>query len=136
MQGYPHQTRIQIRYNDLDTLGHVNNAVYFSYIELARVRFFRDTGIWEGAKSQYGVILAKATLDYKVPVLLSDEEVDVWTRCSRLGTKSFDLEQAIVRKDGTLTTTAFSVGVAYDYNTNQSIALPEAWRTLLLKETF
>jgi len=131
MEGYSYQTPIQIRYSDMDTLGHVNNAVYFTYFELARVLFFRDTGIWEGERSAYGVIMAKATIDYKLPVTLADESVTVWTRCSRLGGKSFDLEHALVKRDGTVVATALTVAVAYDYQANASVTIPDEWRARL-----
>lgn len=134
MEGYTHQTPIQIRYNDMDTLGHVNNAVYFTYFELARVRFFREMGIWEGERSAYGVIMAKATIDYKRPITLDDESVTVWTRCSRLGSKSFDLDQVLVRRDGAVATTALTVGVAYDYRTNASVTIPNEWRVRLMPQ--
>ncbi|MCS6836651.1 MAG: acyl-CoA thioesterase [Anaerolineae bacterium] len=135
MEGYPHQALIQIRYNDMDTLGHVNNAVYFTYFELARVRFFRDVGIWDGDRAAYGVIMAKATVEYKLPITLDDESVMIWTRCSRLGNKSFDLDQVLVRRDGAVATTALTVGVAYDYRINASVVLPDAWRARLVPQS-
>lgn len=50
MEGYPAVVELEVRYRDLDPLGHVNNAVYLSYIELARVRYFELLGIAGGAR--------------------------------------------------------------------------------------
>ncbi|MFN8376178.1 MAG: thioesterase family protein [Anaerolineae bacterium] len=129
---YYYHTPMTIRYGDMDTLGHVNNAKYLTYIEQARISFFRDLQLWQGGIAEIGMIVAKISIDYKLPLTMDDGEVDIWTRCSRLGTKSFDLEQVVLRRDGATAASAVTVMVVYDYQANTSVALPDSWKPRLL----
>ncbi|MGZ4155828.1 MAG: acyl-CoA thioesterase, partial [Bacteroidia bacterium] len=87
-----HKTPIQIRFKDIDKLGHVNNANHITYFELARVDYF-DALASDNIKIDWvneGVILAKIEMEYKQPILLEDK-VFVYTWVSRMGSKSFDM---------------------------------------------
>lgn len=119
---------IPIRYADIDAQGHVNNAVYFSFLEQARIEYMRMLGIWrvEDNFLSIGTIVAEATCSYKRPILLGDH-VLVWARVSRLGNKSYDFEYQITA-NGEEAATARTVQVAYDYATSQSIRVPDDWR--------
>ncbi|NWF69002.1 MAG: acyl-CoA thioesterase [Chloroflexi bacterium] len=129
--GFSYHTLIHIRYGDMDTLGHVNNAKYLTYIEQARLGLFRDLGLWTGGPTPVGVIVAKITMEYKLPLTLDDATVDIWTRCSRLGGKSFDIEQLLLRRDGAIAANSQSVMVVYDYEANATTPLPAEWRARL-----
>ncbi|HNP48617.1 MAG TPA: thioesterase family protein, partial [Bacteroidia bacterium] len=62
------------------------------------------------------------------------DEIFVYTRCSRIGTKSFDLEYQLSRfKEGKeiIVADACTVMVAFDYTTKKSIEVPPAWREAL-----
>jgi len=128
---YKHKTPIQIRFKDVDRLGHVNNANHITYFELARVEYFNalmgDAKIdWENES----LILAKMEMEYKQPILLEDK-VFVYTWVSRIGTKSFDMSCTIVREvDGIETEAAkgLAVIVCFNYKTNKSIPVPEEWK--------
>ena len=128
-------TPIQIRFADVDKLGHVNNAVYLSYIEVARLHFFTEVAgkiNWD----KEGIILGRVEIDYKVPVLLEDK-LFVKTWCNRIGTKSFDLTYSIFTKNGDNEiekAKAVSVLVCFEYATGKSIVMPEQWRKWLEKE--
>jgi acyl-CoA thioester hydrolase len=125
-------TPIQIRFSDVDKLGHVNNAVYLSYIELARLDFFKAVAgniNWDTE----GIILARVEIDYKIPVLLEDK-LSVKTWCSRLGTKSFDLSYSIIIKNNgeeIEKAKAISVLVCFNYSEQKSMLMPEQWRKWL-----
>src|SRR5437868_6045177 len=98
MNGFKHKTPVQIRFKDIDALNHVNNANHVTYFELARVKYFDDVVGEPVNWSEQGIILAKITVDYKMPVYFKDE-ITVYTKCIRLGTKSFDLEYALVKNE-------------------------------------
>lgn len=124
-----HKTPIQIRFKDIDKLGHVNNANHLTYFEYARTMYFRDVIGSEIDWSKEGLILAKAVVDYKQPILFEDD-IYVYTRCSRIGTKSFDLEYSLVKSDNgkeTELATGISVLVCYDYMNKASIPVPAGW---------
>ncbi len=89
MEGYPAVVELEVRYRDLDPLGHVNNAVYLSYIELARVRYFELLGLAEGAMGTGPApVVARAEIDYLRPVFLG-QRVRVGARIERVGRTSF-----------------------------------------------
>jgi acyl-CoA thioester hydrolase len=126
-----HKTPIQIRFKDIDKLGHVNNANHITYFELARVDYFaaiEDENIsidWQNE----GVILAKIEMEYLAPIMLEDK-VYVYTWVDRMGGKSFDMRCTIVREvNGVelLCAKGLAVIVCYNYVLNKSIAIPEKW---------
>ena len=132
---YKHKTLIQIRFKDLDKLGHVNNANHLTYFELARMSYFRDV-IGENINwSKNGLILAKATVDYKKPLLL-EENIFVHTACTRIGTKSFDLSYLImkeVRGEEVVYATGTTVMVCYDYEQQKTIEISDLWRSKMME---
>lgn len=130
MEGFKHKTPIQIRFKDIDALNHVNNANHITYFELARVQYFDDVVNEEVNWSEQGIILAKITVDFKTPVYFKDK-IFVYTKCIRLGNKSFDLAYSLVReKDGKETelATGSSVQVCFDYKNQSTISIPESWK--------
>lgn len=129
---FKHSTPIQIRFVDQDSLGHVNNANYLSYIELARIDYLQDILDIDFSSAE-SVILAKATVDYKLPILLNDK-ILVFTRYSRIGNKSFDLEYQLVRTNNgehTIMATAHTVIVAFNYQQQKPISVPQHWKEKL-----
>jgi len=128
---FRHSIPVDIRFGDLDAFGHVNNAKYLTYVETARVRYFNELGIWDGGPSEMGLIIAKVTVDFKLPLLLQDRIV-VYTRVSRLGNKSFDTECQIIREDGQVAALALITIVVYDYIANVSRVIPDSWRERLI----
>ena len=59
---------IEVRFRDLDALNHVNNAVYFTYMEHARFAYLRHLGLFSDDASDTGMILAEATCAFKAPI--------------------------------------------------------------------
>jgi acyl-CoA thioester hydrolase len=133
--GFRHMLPMDIRFSDLDVMGHVNNARYMSYMESGRIQYFRDMGLWSGLPRDIGPIMAKATIDYKLPLDLDDERIEIYTRCVRLGNKSYDMEHRIIRyHEGTaeIAAQAVIVLVAFDYQAGHSISLPDDWRAAII----
>ncbi|MDP8910667.1 MAG: acyl-CoA thioesterase, partial [Actinomycetota bacterium] len=113
---------------DLDGLGHVNNAVYLTYVESARVEFLRHLGLVDTLES-VRMIVARVEVDFRAPVRFG-EVVDVGCRVSRFGRKSFDLDHALYVGDRHVADVK-SVLVAYDYERRASMELPPEWRRSL-----
>jgi acyl-CoA thioester hydrolase len=101
-------------------MGHVNNAVYSTYLEQARIGIL-------GALEPF--ILARVEIDFRAE-LRSGEEVEVRSRCPRIGSKSFDLEHQVWAGDR-LVAEAKSVLVGYDYEAGTSVPLTENQRRKL-----
>ncbi len=127
-----HACPIQIRWGDLDAMGHVNNATYLTYCEQARLEFIGTIGLWDGKLDSLGLIMARAEIDYKLP-LTDRDAIIVYTRVGHIGTKSFQMEQHIVRQSDppALAAAAIITGVAFDYKRGQSAPIPQVWRDKL-----
>lgn len=123
---YPFHYRIEVRFRDLDVLGHVNNAVYATYFESARIAYYQR--LVGGSLDRLGIILAELTISYKAPAHFGDELL-VGVRVSRIGGKSFTMDYAIARVgDGALIATGQSVLVAYDYAAGRSVPVSDEFR--------
>jgi acyl-CoA thioester hydrolase len=136
MHPYKHKTPIQLRFKDVDKLGHVNNANHLTYIELARIKYFEDViGVEANWNQQQGIILAHISIDYKAPLFLQDQ-VFVYTRCSKLGKKSIELSWVIVReKPNTeeIIAQGIAVLVFYDYEENKTIEIPDLQKQKIIQ---
>lgn len=128
MDGFDFVHRESVRFRDLDGMGHVNHAVFLTYMESARLAYFKSLGIGPDNPLE-GVILARAEVDFRSPVELG-EQVEVGVRTGRIGTKSFELEQE-VWADGRLAGEGKFVLVAYDYANARSRELSAEWRESL-----
>ena len=113
-------TRERVRFRDCDAMGHVNNAVYSTYLEQARIAIMGGLG---------EMILARVEIDFR-DELRAGEEIEIRSRCPRIGTKSFDLEHEI-RAGERLVAAAKSVLVGYDYEHGHSVPLTESQRRRL-----
>jgi acyl-CoA thioester hydrolase len=118
----------RVRFRDLDPMGHVNNAVFLTYIEQARVAFLAEVGAATGIE-EMNIIVAHVEIDFRAPVRLG-QEIEISVRASRFGTTSFDLDY-LLRVDGEVVAEAKSVQVAYDYRRREPIPLPAEWREKL-----
>ena len=114
-------------------MNHVNNAVYITYFEQARMEYFADIIGIEWDWSSEGVLLARNEIDYKIPLLLHDEaQVEIWV--SHIGTKSMEMSYRIIKKhkgDWVTSTVGKSVLVSYDYKNQKTIPIPEKWKAAI-----
>ena len=121
---------VELRFGDLDMLGHVNNAKYFTYIESARISYFHEVIGDKIDWSTRGIILAKAELNFAVPVVLEDLEVFIFTSCTEIGEKSFELSYVITKSDlTTICAHGSTAMVCYNYKEARTIQVPEEWRS-------
>src|SRR6056297_175332 len=125
---HPFRTPVSVRFRDIDAFGHVNNAVHVSYIEEARVAYFQQVlGVDLGS---VGTAVASLSVDYCQPVELADELV-VETTVAEIGTTSLRLDHEL-RVGGTVAATATVVLVHYDYEADEPVPVPEAWRSTVV----
>jgi acyl-CoA thioester hydrolase len=128
VQDFRHHIDLKVRFGDVDMLGHVNNAQYITYVEEARIQYARDVFGWDGTPSKLGLIVARITIDYLMP-LYSGEIIRMYTRCTRLGNKSFDLAHLMIRtEDDALASKVETTLVAYDAVAETSHPIPDTFR--------
>lgn len=120
---------IEVRFRDLDALGHVNNAVVVTYLELARWAWWKRL---LGAREfqALGFLIARVEVDYRVPIQL-DDPVRVDLRCPRVGGSSFDLAYEVRRGDGTVCAVARTVQVMLDFAGGRPIPVDDEVRAWL-----
>ena len=124
---FPYEIELEVAFRDIDAMGHVNNAVFFSYFETARVKYimqvFESGDLADFDLLDLPLILVEATCSYKSPALLG-ETLKVGIGLSRFGNKSFDLLYQILGQDGRLVATGKTVQVMYDYGTRSAYPIP------------
>jgi len=128
---FEYTTEVEVRYADIDTYGHVNNATYATYFEEARIDYLYDVidadeALLSGSESGTGIVIANLEVDFVQPVKINDS-VAVAVRVPRLGQKSFPFEYEVRTEDGVAATGETTV-VTYDRDTESSRPIPEDWR--------
>ncbi len=123
--------KIQIRYADLDALGHVNNSNYLTYFEIARVHYFNELLGKDWDWRNEGMILANSSLEFLKPLLIQ-HEAEVKISTLSVGTKSFELYYKI-SVDDVVFCSGKSVIVAFNSVRNETIPIPSVMREGLLR---
>ena len=130
---FPYSHAVQVSLRDLDALGHVNHAVYLSYLEVARTNYyFQLRGFREIGDLDF--ILGSVTCRYRSPALLH-ETLIVHLGPARIGLKSWDLAYEVrAETTGRLILDAETTQVQYDYAASRSVPIPPAVRALLERD--
>jgi len=118
------------RFRDTDAMGHINNAVYVTYLEVARQEYWRDFSR-DVDYRRVPFILAGVKIDFRSEALVS-ERLAIGIRCDWVGNKSFAFGYEIREATtGRLVVEATSVQVCYDYQAKRSMPVPDELRRLL-----
>jgi acyl-CoA thioester hydrolase len=128
MEGYPFSCPIQVRWRDLDAFGHVNNATFASYIEMAR------TEVWTklfGGRAALAIpfFVKKLGIDYKRPISL-DDDVRVWLRVGEIRGASFVFEY-VVETGGEVAAMAMTLLACVDNQTGRPVRIEADVRATL-----
>jgi acyl-CoA thioester hydrolase len=129
LAGYPVVVVVQVAWGEMDAYGHVNNAVYFRYLENGRIAYTQRIGWpeWQ-ARTQVGPILAAVEARFRKPVVFPDT-LHVGTRVASVAADRFVVEHLLVsEKLGAVAAEGKGTVVAYDYATKTKTALPEELR--------
>ena len=117
-------TDLQVRFRDVDSMGHVNNAVYASYLEQARVEFYTER--LDADLATVDSVLAHLEIDYERPIELG-QAVRVTVDVPELGRTSIPMDYEVLA-DGAVAATASTVQVLWDRETRETRPIPEDWR--------
>lgn len=127
MEGFKLVSDAQVRFADTDALGHVNNAVYLNYLEIARVDYLQKV-LGRVDVKEFGVILARVEIDYKSPAF-HHETLRVGCRVQELGGSSIVMDYRVEdKKTGRLVAVAKTVLVTYDYALGRPVRIPQEAR--------
>lgn len=128
LDGFRFVHRQPVVLRDLDGFGHVNNAVYLTYIENARVAYLKEV-VSARRIEEIRNIMASVTINYRAPATYGDV-IEVGVRVDRIGTKSFILVHELCTRDGRVLADATSVQVMYDYEREETTPFPADWLAL------
>jgi acyl-CoA thioester hydrolase len=122
--------RLEVRFRDLDVLGHVNHVVYLTYVEQVRTAYFLEiAGIGVPNGLPWAWVIASVSCDYLQPLSFGDV-VDVGWRIGRLGQASADYEFELVR-GGEVVGRGSGALVNADPRAGRSVPIPDAWRAAI-----
>ena len=124
---YRHILPLQIRFNDVDKFGHVNNTVYFQFYDTAKTDYIATVckGVdWE----RLAIVVVKIEAEFLAQIK-SDSHIAGRTRVTKIGNKSFHLEQDVIDVDTQeVKSRCLSIMVLFDLEHQQTIPLPDEWR--------
>ena len=124
---FHHVLPLQIRFNDVDKFGHVNNTVYFQFYDTAKTDYIASVckGVdWE----RLAIVVVKIDAEF-VAQIKADDHIACRTRVVKIGNKSFHLEQDVIDVDTQeVKSRCFSIMVLYDLEHQQTIRIPDEWR--------
>ncbi|MDZ5810574.1 thioesterase family protein [Halorubrum sp. AD140] len=118
-------TEIDVRFRDIDAMGHVNNAVYATYVEQARTEYFRD--VLGADLSRVSTVLASLSLDFRRPVELTDGSVAIDLDVADIGRSSVTMTHEI-RVDDTVAAEGEATLVSLDPDSGAPAPVPSAFR--------
>jgi len=121
LEEYPFHVEVDTRWRDLDAFGHVNNAVFATYIETARGTLFEKWNLPFDGTGQ-SLIVASITIDY-LKQIKHPTKMIIGQRISRIGNSSFDIESSIFTKENKQSSIANSkvIVVCFDFDTQKSV---------------
>jgi acyl-CoA thioester hydrolase len=123
-----YSTSIELRFSDLDAYGHVNSAVYFTYLETARVKLFQDF-FREVSDQGIFTVVARAECVFKTPIMLHDKViVTLWV--AKTGRSSFDIEYRLHDNHDKTYATAHTTMVCFDSINNKTIPIPDSLKVM------
>lgn len=132
-EAYRFSIPIDVRFGDIDAMGHVNNAVFFTYLEQSRLQYMLHLGLPAFRATKLNFILAEVSCQFKAPILY-ENRLEVKSRVERMGNSSITMTHQI---EDRLTRQVMAIGrsvvVVYDYELNQSAPLPIEWRAAIEK---
>lgn len=126
------EERIRIRWRDMDAYGHVNNAVYLTYLEETRDRWVQK--VLGPVSDTWHFVLARVAIDFRSELTQDDEEIVVRCRLDSIGHASVRTREEILKGDGTVSAESESVIVPRDPDSGRSRPLTDEERAALEEE--
>lgn len=126
------ETQVQVRFNDLDVFGHINNNVQQSYFDIGRADYIGNIYGADFFSCKTVLLVVSIKTDFLKQITIHDE-VTVRTQCYRLGGKSIKMFQQLVDRKGNVFTQSYSVMACVDREQNQSVEVPREFREIIAR---
>lgn len=130
---FRHHCPVQVRFNDIDILGHLNNTVYFSFFDTGKAYYFQDVKQGSMNWKRVDTVIANVNCAYLNSIVFG-ENIEVYTRCLAVYEKSFRLQQMLVRMpEKTVMAVCETIMVSFDPAKHISTPLSAEWIEALEK---
>ena len=127
LESFKYKSPLQMRWNDMDALGHVNNAIFVTYFETGRGHYMLEACPgWDWHKHMF--LIGNVNVNFHKELLMSAEKAEVWVRTSKIGNKSFTIDYAVVsQKNGEtiLHASGQTTQIMFDTKTRKTIAVAD-----------
>ncbi len=122
-----HAINVQIRFNDIDSLGHANNAIIQEYFDLGRIEYFKSVFKENINWTKFSAVIASTKTDFSAPIFINDK-LTLKTKVYRIGNKSMNLIQIIEDDKGIIKVSCDSVMVGFDNQSQTAKEITKEWR--------
>ncbi len=122
-----HAINVQIRFNDIDSLGHANNAIIQEYFDLGRIEYFKSVFNENINWTKFAAVIASTKTDFTAPIFINDK-LTLKTKVYRIGNKSMNLIQIIEDDKGNIKVSCDSVMVGFDNQKQAAKEITKEWR--------
>ncbi|MDR2125899.1 MAG: acyl-CoA thioesterase [Prevotellaceae bacterium] len=127
-----HKIPIQIRFSDIDRLGHVNNSIYSQYLDVARLDYLKKTISKFIKWDEKIVVIVHIDNDFLLPTLI-DDTIFVTTEIIKIGNRSIDMNQQIIDDRGNIKVKSHCVFSTLDVQSGTSFLIPDEWKKCIEK---
>lgn len=125
---YNHRLPVQIRFNDVDQFGHINNNAYFAYYDLGKEEYLQSVLKVDYKTAEVAPVIANINADFIVPIFYGDE-IAIETRVSHIGNRSFTLRQRAVNvKTNMVVCQCQTIMVCFNLRTQEATDMPAHYR--------
>ncbi len=125
LEKYKHKIELYVRYGDLDTMGHVNNKVYLSFLEESRIAYYVSVTGLKLKSLDFKSVVGNINISYKSPIFYGNK-IEIYARCIKIGGKSFQLENTIVaineKGEKIIAAQSITTMVSFDAKTGKAAA--------------
>lgn len=130
---FRHCIPMQIRFTDIDMLGHLNNNVYLMFMDLAKIDYFTSVIGHKINMHDFDLVVANMNIDFLAPTFFG-EEIDVWTQVTNIGPRSVRMEQRVVETStGQIKSVGRVIMAGFDPQTNTAQAISPMWAAAIEK---
>ncbi len=131
MENSRHRIPIQLRFNDIDSLGHVNNAIYLTYFDLGKSDYFQTVNKEIIDWTKIDIVVANVNIDFFAPTYMH-EKLEVSTKVTHIGNKSLKMVQHLVNiETNEVKSICHTVMVGYHPELKQSKVISDEWRAAI-----
>lgn len=127
--------RIPLRWNDFDSLAHVNNVRYLEFMQDGRVALFTSLGLERDYLQRVGHFVARTEIDYLIPISMNESEIQLNMWIEKIGGASYDVGYEIINSANQICAKAKTVMVTVEVETNTVTRIPDDIRLELAKLT-